>query len=66
MKLTGEGEMLRDIQSLPTWERGLKLIDIGGAAELVRSLPTWERGLKRIEIAVFLLNHRRSPRGSVD
>ena len=32
--------------SLPSWERGLKLIGSGLSAPVVLSLPSWERGLK--------------------
>ena len=30
------------------------------------SLPTWERGLKHPRAPIGILNHCRSPRGSVD
>ena len=32
--------------SLPSWERGLKLIALPHSALLLSSLPSWERGLK--------------------
>ena len=33
--------------SLPTWERGLKLLVAASSYATTLSLPTWERGLKR-------------------
>ena len=32
--------------SLPTWERGLKLLSSARTGARTGSLPTWERGLK--------------------
>ena len=37
---------LDDATSLPTWERGLKLLTSADIDEYHVSLPTWERGLK--------------------
>ena len=34
------------IESLPTWERGLKCPYVELCGEINQSLPTWERGLK--------------------
>ena len=38
-------------QSLPSWERGLKLQSRGLHNEKMPSLPSWERGLKSSEPA---------------
>ena len=42
------GEHNEGGQSLPTWERGLKLYGCGFARRARMSLPTWERGLKHV------------------
>ena len=45
-------EIFREIQkkpakeSLPPWERGLKLLELQQQAREYQSLPPWERGLK--------------------
>ena len=39
--------VVRKEESLPTWERGLKLVEGVGLLALDASLPTWERGLKQ-------------------
>ena len=52
--------------SLPSWERGLKLIHYVNTIFLVKSLPSWERGLKSVELFHDLPKYGRSPRGSVD
>ena len=36
----------KEIMSLPSWERGLKLCKMGITDILAPSLPSWERGLK--------------------
>ena len=38
------------VESLPSWERGLKQGGLGDYTELVVSLPSWERGLKRGDV----------------
>ena len=53
--------------SLPSWERGLKLLQMLYGAIVVTSLPSWERGLKPLMICIKIhLPSSRSPRGSVD
>lgn len=48
--------------SLPSWERGLKLIVIAVIVVLGVSLPSWERGLKPvIRVLQFGLRDSRPP-----
>ena len=58
--------VVRKEESLPTWERGLKLKYPLRLPALTESLPTWERGLKRLHGASACILGCRSPRGSVD
>ena len=37
------------IMSLPSWERGLKFLDLCQSRCIAKSLPSWERGLKFME-----------------
>ena len=37
------------LQSLPSWERGLKLEELCMLNTMTTSLPSWERGLKLYE-----------------
>ncbi len=52
--------------SLPSWERGLKLIRSHLRLQMARSLPSWERGLKSTYAYFATPPIRRSLRGSVD
>ena len=38
-----------DVESLPSWERGLKHLVKVDEIRVCESLPSWERGLKRVE-----------------
>ena len=58
--------VVRKEESLPTWERGLKLIFLLTTLFAFLSLPTWERGLKQPYKPHYNLSKCRSPRGSVD
>ena len=58
--------VVRKEESLPTWERGLKLYLTVEHLPGGRSLPTWERGLKHPVIKNNSITYGRSPRGSVD
>ena len=58
--------VVRKEESLPTWERGLKLISNILIIDTSRSLPTWERGLKLVASRIVVVVFGRSPRGSVD
>ena len=53
-------------ESLPMWERGLKLRLIDAAQRNNTSLPMWERGLKHISMRIIRNIMSRSPCGSVD
>ena len=48
-------------QSLPSWERGLKLQSRGLHNEKMPSLPSWERGLKSIQHPSYLYNQSSLP-----
>ena len=52
--------------SLPSWERGLKLLNFSLPLNCMTSLPSWERGLKLPYVLGLLTDEGRSPRGSVD
>ena len=39
-------QMSNEIESLPSWERGLKFLLRIRKKCLLKSLPSWERGLK--------------------
>ena len=54
------------MESLPTWERGLKLTEIRRSYDPGTSLPTWERGLKPVVVKIIICLSGRSLRGSVD
>ena len=54
------------IESLPSWERGLKLRLEFSETRSELSLPSWERGLKLNRSIFFNIFRRRSLRGSVD
>ena len=58
--------LLLNMQSHPTWVRGLKLLIIIIASEQVRSHPTWVRGLKHCICLIVVLIIRRTLRGCVD
>ena len=51
----------RSESSLPTWERGLKLIMSNGSSFTLKSLPTWERGLKLLILPIWLLHNSVAP-----
>ena len=57
---------LRSIWSLPSWERGLKSLELLPSGGLFVSLPSWERGLKYKLVGRNKIRCSRSPRGSVD
>ena len=54
------------VQSLPSWERGLKCKWLIKTGWTIESLPSWERGLKSYLYVNFSRMLGRSPRGSVD
>ena len=39
-------QMSNEIESLPSWERGLKFKYSASSTRPLSSLPSWERGLK--------------------
>ena len=45
---------LLNMQSHPTWVRGLKLMSFVCTRRLMMSHPTWVRGLKRVRACAFL------------
>ena len=47
---------MAEIKSLPSWERGLKFLQILYSKSLSSSLPSWERGLKHSEPYSFKLS----------
>ena len=53
-------------ESLPSWERGLKLNFLVFYGNDMMSLPSWERGLKPVSPASNGQGSGRSLRGSVD
>ena len=59
----GAGKIL---ESLPSWECGLKSHRITLTRAAMPSLPSWECGLKYITLLYFNEIPSRSPRGSVD
>ena len=48
-------------KSLPSWERGLKLMISGDLTVFVKSLPSWERGLKHFKYYSIPLSHLVAP-----
>ena len=56
----------QQIWSLPSWERGLKLLNGVIITKFALSLPSWERGLKLEPLLTIVGEVRRSLHGSVD
>ncbi len=46
IEITGSPHIAHFLWSLPSWERGLKLIKMIEEKQSAMSLPSWERGLK--------------------
>ena len=46
--------VVRKEESLPTWERGLKLPHLISKITICMSLPTWERGLKHHGVGCYV------------
>ena len=57
---------LLNMQSHPTWVRGLKLYRMFNKLGQIRSHPTWVRGLKLLTAALSMVQVSRTLRGCVD
>ena len=57
---------MKNLWSLPSWERGLKSTALDTLVATPASLPSWERGLKSSPLFFVGIYDCRSPRGSVD
>ena len=53
--------LLQNMQSHPTWVRGLKPLDLNDYAPKIRSHPTWVRGLKQQSFIIKLWNYKVAP-----
>ena len=51
----------KEIQSHPSWVRGLKLKDLSEKDKELRSHPSWVRGLKQAQSAYFQANMLSHP-----
>ena len=66
LKLVDSAPSDAQVESHPTWVRGLKLVMMRVVIRLNMSHPTWVRGLKQALLNAVNISIRRTLRGCVD